>query len=113
MDEDIRDFVQNCRDWQIRKSKSSSNQGKLQIFPSLYPFHTVCMDILGLRSETVHGNKYVLVCVDRFTRWPELVPLTDMTASTTADAFFEDIIYRHSVPERVLTDRGSRSCLKG
>jgi transposase InsO family protein len=107
---DIVAFVRSCPKCQIRKPNSAKKHGLLKTFPSLYPFHTVCMDILGPFPVTKRMNKYVLVIIDRFTRWIELVAISDMSTLTVADAFYDNIICRHSVPERLLTDRGTNFC---
>ena len=107
MRSDVREFVRSCPKCQVRKPKSPKSHGKLELFPSKYPFDTVCIDILGPLPETKQFNKYVLVMIDRFTRWPELVALQDTLSITVADAFFDNIICRHSVPRRVLSDRGT------
>ena len=107
MASDVSEFVKSCPKCQIRKPDDPKSHGKLQTFPSDYPFDTVCIDILGPLPETSRFNKYVLVAIDRFSRWPELMPIQDMTAQTVADNYFENIICRHGVPRRVLSDRGT------
>lgn len=52
------------------------------------------------------GYKYCLTCVDRFTRWPEAIPLEDQEASTVARAFYDNWIARFGVPLKVTTDQG-------
>lgn len=44
--------------------------------------------------------------IDRFSRWPEVVPLPDQEAVTVARAFFDNWIARFGVPLRVTTDQG-------
>ena len=44
-------------------------------------FDHVHVDIMG-PLQMSKGNTYLLTCISRFTRWPEVVPLPDMTAQT-------------------------------
>ena len=44
--------------------------------------------------------------MDRFTRWPEAIPLSDISAATCARAFLYLWVSRHGVPSTLTSDRG-------
>ena len=47
----------------------------------------VHIDIVGPLPYS-DGSKDLLTCADRFTLWPEAIPLLDIRTETVADAFF-------------------------
>ena len=71
-------------------------------------FSHVHVDIVGPLPVSAAGSRYLLTVVDRTTRWPEAVPLRDITAVTCADAFAHSWVARFGVPESVTTDRGTQ-----
>ncbi|GBN44942.1 Retrovirus-related Pol polyprotein from transposon 412, partial [Araneus ventricosus] len=52
------------------------------------------------------GYTYALTCVDRFSRWPEVIPLKDIKAETVAFEFYANWIAIFGVPERLTSDQG-------
>ena len=66
----------------------------------------LAIDFLKL-PRTTRGNRYVLVCSDYFTRWPEAFATTDQTSETVAKVLFDGVIARHGVPLTIHSDQGS------
>ena len=46
--------------------------------------------------------------VDRFSRWPEVIPLMDIRAQTIVDAFLSGWVSRFGIYSAVTTDRGAQ-----
>nr|AAX30361.1 SJCHGC03092 protein [Schistosoma japonicum] len=47
-----------------------------------------------------------LTCVDRFTHWPEAIPLKDITSKTIARTFVERREANFGCPSTITTGRG-------
>ena len=86
--------------------KSSSSPDPLQSVTAGYPGQLVAMDLVGPLPVSDQNNRYILVCIDYFTRWPEAYALPDMTAPTVAKAFVHGWVSRFGVPDRIHTDQG-------
>jgi hypothetical protein len=42
---------------------------------------------------------------DHFTKWVEAVPMADQKVETVARAFIDNVVSRHGVPVKLLTDQ--------
>ncbi|XP_011174429.2 uncharacterized protein LOC105206646 [Solenopsis invicta] len=52
--------------------------------------------------------RYCLTLIDRFSRWPEAIPLRDTSARTVAQAFYDNWFARFGAPRILTTDQGAQ-----
>ena len=102
---DVRNWAQSCLQCQRSKvQRHTSTPSGTFVAPDV-GFDHVHMDIVGPLPVS-QGFRYLLTVVDRFTRWPEAVPLMDITATSVARAFVFGWVSRFVVPSVPTTDRG-------
>jgi IS30 family transposase len=64
------------------------------------------LDSVGLFRTAPGGYRYILVTVDKFTKWIQVRPVVKVT-SEEAKKFMQDITHRFCVPNRIITDLGT------
>jgi hypothetical protein len=70
-------------------------------------FEQFSIDYIGPFPETSHGNKYILLCVENFTRWPIACVSKDNEAITTAKFMYSDLFCQFGLPTHLLSDNGA------
>lgn len=105
MQKDIRSWARTCLHCQQCKVQRHT-KGPLGNFPTVTGrFSHIHMDIVGPLPIS-QGMRYVLTMVDRFTRWPEAIPLATIDAETISKCFLERWVALYGCPETITTDRG-------
>ena len=70
-------------------------------------FDHINIDLVGPLPPS-QGYTYLFTIVDRFTRWPEAIPLSHTSASTCAHALVSHWISRFGLPGEISSDRGAQ-----
>ncbi|GKT15337.1 Transposon Ty3-I Gag-Pol polyprotein, partial [Aduncisulcus paluster] len=102
---DVHDHIQECVICQkmrlkqkgIAYSRSTSTK---------HPFQTVAIDSLGPLPESTSGNKYIIVCIDCFSRFAVLAPTVSTSAKEAASVLLDRVCFMFGTPRCIRTDQG-------
>lgn len=90
----------------LRRKACVKVRAPMEPIETTQPLELVCMDYLTLEASK-GGFKYILVITDHFTKYALAIPTKDMTAKTTAEAFFNSFVVHYGLPHRIHTDQGA------
>ena len=104
---EIKQYVlscESCQRFNHRPGLRKAEMGQFEIPTDRFNF--ISLDILGPFIPSHKGNRYCLVIIDLFTRWPEAIPIPNQTTETITKAFVNEYVSRHSLPSKVISDLG-------
>ena len=103
----IRKFVNSCPTCQRIRDKRTQYHGEKYSTMTESVLDMVAADTLGPMAEDASGYKYILVMIDMFSRFIELVPLRTVTAKETSMAL-KAFFCRYGMPRQLRTDSGTQ-----
>ena len=109
MTADIRNYCRSCVVCARSNDPPRRFRAPLQLTTQASaPWQHVAVDLMGPfgRCPTESGNRFVLVVLDLLTKGVELAALPSKSAEAVCRALVDVLVYRHGIPESLLTDRG-------
>jgi len=105
INKDIVHWARTCLPCQRAKIQRHTRHLPIKILMPDERFRQVHLDIIGPLPE-VRGYRYCLTTIDRYSRWPEAIPVQDIAADTIAKAFYTNWVARYGAPAVITTDQG-------
>lgn len=106
MGDSVKSYIRSCSTCNERKKASRKAKCPLTQYHAGAPMERVHIDFLGPLPETTKGNTNILVMIDQFTKWVEIVPLPSQTAEITAKAAVNEFFTRFGCPFSIHSDQG-------
>eukprot|EP00253_Pinus_taeda_P021009 PITA_21009 len=98
--------VRSCHACQIFDSKTRRPPTPLQPVVAVGPFSKSGIDFMTSNPTSTEGHGYIIVAVDYFTKWAEVMPTLNNNGEMTALSFFNHVVSRFSIPQAIVTDHG-------
>lgn len=103
---DIQVWIEKCHTCQMNKISNKPAKAPMGNMSTGAPMDRLSIDILGPLPRTPRGNKYILVAMDYFSKWVEILPVPDQTSETCADKILNEVIARYGCPQSIHSDQG-------
>jgi hypothetical protein len=103
---DCKLYVASCQVCNQSKKANRKARAPLGSYHAGYPMERVHLDILGPFHPSASGNVYILMMVDQFTKWVEMVALPNQSAHRVAQEFLQRFVVTFGCPLEIHTDQG-------
>ena len=103
---DVEDWCRSCTICGASKGPRVRTRGQMQQYNVGQPFERIAIDVAGPFPESAQGNKYVMVVIDYFSKWPEVYAIPNQETVTVANMLVDNWISRFGVPLELHSDQG-------
>lgn len=98
--------VHSCHECQIYQWKMCATPAPLHPIVTIDPFSKWGTDYMTCNPRSTKGHGYIIIGVDYFTKWFEVMPTLSEDSHTAAQFLFNHVISRIGVPQAIVTDHG-------
>uniref|UniRef100_A0A1B6EN58 RNA-directed DNA polymerase n=2 Tax=Cuerna arida TaxID=1464854 RepID=A0A1B6EN58_9HEMI len=106
MDRDIATRVRSCQTCSLSKPAQNTKFGLLSSEVAEKPLEKVFIDYVGPLPRSKSGNKFLLVCVDAFSKFCWIFPLRNTTAQLTVQVLRTQLFQHFGIPATLVSDNG-------
>ena len=107
LSKDVQRFVSACVPCQRSKIVRHTRPAVQHIPMPAARFEHIHLDLVGPLPPS-NGYSHLLTIVDRFSRWPEAIPIADTSTVTICRAFLFNWVSRFGLPRLITSDRGTQ-----
>ena len=102
----MEEWCKLCHVCAAKKGPAWRTRAPVQLYQSGAPMERVAVDIAGPLPCTPRGNRYILVAMDYFSKWPEAYGIPDHEAETVAGVLVREFFSRFGIPGELHSDQG-------
>ena len=107
MDRDCIQFVRKCHDCQIHGDQIHIPPSELHNLASPWPFSAWGIDIIGpIKPTASNGHKYIIVVIEYFSCYMEVVSLPNVTAQSMKEFIDKRLNCKFGLPHHIVSDNG-------
>ncbi|PNF14186.1 hypothetical protein B7P43_G12977 [Cryptotermes secundus] len=103
---DIEKWCRQCDTCAASRGPRTKNRGQMHQYNVGAPFQRIAIDIAGPFPRSDQGNRYLLIAMDYFTKWPEVYAIPNQEASTIAEVLVANFFCRFGIPRELHSDQG-------
>ena len=103
---DMRLYCRTCDDCLRCKPVLRRSHAPMASFQVGAPLERMAIDVAGPFHTSKGGNSYIIVVMDYFTKWAEMIAVPDHTAETCAKALVLRVFSRIGLPRSLHSDQG-------
>ena len=107
MYEEVRIYVRSCDTCARVKASFVPRDVVLHPLPIVGMFCRSSVDLAGPFPKSEYGNYYIMVMIEHFSKWVEVVTIPTKESCETARVIRQYVLCRYGAPAEVLTDQGT------